>query len=165
MKKGIYFILFLLVLTSCSQDIVFNNNAAFQGVKDNIFWKADDAMASIGTSNSLNIKAVTINETVILKIALPSSLVNQKDPSTYLTYVLGNSETRKASYSRTLNTISTSYQTGFGIGDGQIVITDYDGTSISGNFRFNAKNTNSSSLEATNVNFQNGFFYKVPITP
>ena len=122
-------------------------------------------MASIGTSNSLLINAVTINETLTLKIPLPGSLVSQIDSSTYLTYVLGTSETRKASYTITLNTVVTSYQTGFGKGDGEIVITDYDGLTISGTYRFNAKNTDSSSEEAANVNFQKGSFYKVPITP
>jgi len=164
MKKSIYLILFLSLLTSCSQDLVFNNNAAFQGVKDNLFWKADDAAATIDSGNSLNIQAVTLNETLTLKIKLPSTLVSQKDVSSHLPYELGKNEIAKATYVQTLNTIVSTYETGAGIGDGQIVVTDYDGETISGTYRFNAKNKDTES-ESSLVNFQKGVFYKVPITP
>ncbi|PWA05639.1 DUF6252 family protein [Flavobacterium psychrotolerans] len=165
MKKGIYFLLFLIGLTSCSQDVTFNNNAAFQGVKDNVFWKASDAVAKIGTGSSLNIEAVTVNEKLTLTMPLPAKLVSQRDKSTYITYDLGASEAKKAIYVNTLNAVVLTYQTGFGIGDGQIVVTDYDGATISGTFRFNAKNTDATSEEAPILNLQSGVFYKVPIMP
>jgi hypothetical protein len=165
MKKGIYFLLVLIGLASCSQDIVLNNTKSFQGIMNNEFWKTTDATATIGSGNSLNIVAVTLIDQMTLKVPLPATLVRQKDANSYITYALGASDLKKASYTKTLNNVTTNYQTGFGIGDGQIVITDYDGFTISGTYRFNAKNTNTASSEAPVLNLQNGVFYKIPITP
>ena len=165
MKKRIYLLLVLIGLTSCSQDIVLNSTKSFQGVMNNEFWKATDATATISSGNSLNIVAVTFIDQMTLKVPLPTTLVHQKDANSYITYALGTSDLKKASYTKTLNNVITNYQTGFGIGDGQIVITDYDGTTVSGTYRFNAKNTNSASQEAPILNLQNGVFYKIPIVP
>jgi len=162
MNKGIYILLLLIGLTSCSEDVVFNNNAAFQGVKDNVSWKAADANAMISGENSIELQAVTINETVTLKIPLVDELVFQKDTSSFKKYKLGINETTTANYTSFLNGSLTSYETGASLGGGEIVITDYDGFTISGKFRFNAENTDSTS-EPSTVNFQHGVFYKVPI--
>ena len=155
----------LIGLTSCGEDIVFNNDAAFQGVKNNESWRAADASATVSDEASLLIQAVTINETVTLEIPLPTSLVSQKDSSTYITHNLGTSDTKTASYTTLLNGALLTYETGVNIGDGQIIITDYDGVTISGKFRFNAENIESESSESPTVNFQYGVFYKVPIAP
>jgi Family of unknown function (DUF6252) len=165
MKKRIYFILTLVVLASCSQDVTFNDKAAFQGVKDNEFWKASDAKAAITNNNKLTIEAVTLNETLTLKMPLPTTIVTQKNKNSYITHILGTSETKKASYIKILNLTEFLYQTGTSIGDGEIVITDYDGTTVSGTYRFNAENADPDSTENPIVNLQNGVFYKVPIVP
>jgi hypothetical protein len=165
MKKRIYILMLLIGLTSCGEDIVFNNDAAFQGVKNNESWRAADASATVSDEASLLIQAVTINETVTLEIPLPTSLVSQKDSSTYITHNLGTSDTKTASYTTLLNGALLTYETGVNIGDGQIIITDYDGVTISGKFRFNAENIESESSESPTVNFQYGVFYKVPIAP
>ena len=165
MKKRIYILMLLIGLTSCGEDIVFNNNAAFQAVKNNDSWNAADASATVSDEASLLIQAVTINETVTLEIPLPTSLVSQKDSSTYITHDLGTSDTKTASYTTLLNGALLTYETGVNIGDGQIIITDYDGVTISGKFRFNAENIESESSESPTVNFQYGVFYKVPIAP
>lgn len=165
MKKRIYILMLLIGLTSCGEDIVFNNNAAFQAIKNNDSWKAADASATVSDEASLLIQAVTINETVTLEIPLPTSLVSQKDSSTYITHNLGTSDTKTASYTTLLNGALLAYETGVNIGDGQIIITDYDGLTISGKFRFNAENIESESSESPTVNFQYGVFYKVPIVP
>lgn len=164
MKKRIYILLLLIGLTSCGEDIVFNNDAAFQGVKNNESWKAADASATVTDDASMLIQAVTINETVTLEIPLPTTFVNQKDSSTYITYNLGTSDTKTATYTAIVNGALLAYETGTNIGDGQIIITDYDGLTISGKFRFNAENIESSTDSPT-VNFQYGIFYKVPIAP
>ena len=57
----------LIGLTSCGEDIVFNNNAAFQAVKNNDSWKAADASATVSDEASLLIQAVTKNETLTLE--------------------------------------------------------------------------------------------------
>jgi hypothetical protein len=56
------------------------------------------------------------------------------------------------------------YLTQNGIGDGEIVITNYDGVTMSGTFRFNAINTINNSDQPNAVNFNKGNFYKIPIT-
>ncbi len=165
MKKGIFLVLFLSLLTSCSQDLSLNNNAAFQAVKDNQFWKAADANSVRIAGGLLNINAVTQTESVVLTIPLPTRLVSQKDKNSYITYFLGIDEEQSAQYVKTLNTIIYSFETGINNGDGEIVVTDYDGSYISGTFKFNAKNTDTGSITEATVNFQKGVFYKVPIAP
>jgi hypothetical protein len=49
--------------------------------------------------------------------------------------------------------------------NGEIVITENTGSTISGNFKFNAVKTNSNPLGNDLVNFQYGTFYKLPILP
>ncbi|WP_431245062.1 DUF6252 family protein [Flavobacterium sp. P21] len=46
-------------------------------------------------------------------------------------------------------------------------MTDYDmeNNTISGTFKFNAVNNNTSDLDNPKVAFTEGVFYKVPITP
>jgi hypothetical protein len=47
--------------------------------------------------------------------------------------------------------------------NGEVVITENTGDTISGTFKFNAANSNGNPLGADMVNFQYGTFYKVPI--
>jgi hypothetical protein len=51
------------------------------------------------------------------------------------------------------------------VGDGEIIITEFDqeARTVTGTFRFNAKNTVSTPQVNDNMNFQEGVFYKVPI--
>ena len=81
------------------------------------------------------------------------------------TFVLGVDETSKASYKNTLPAELSSFSTGTNIGNGQIVITDYDtdNNTISGTFKFTAINEDESDTENPKINFTEGVFYKVPI--
>ena len=112
MKKAICLVLFSIALISCSTDVTFNNFAAFQGVKDNLAWKASDAKAAITTGNVLTIEALTLTETLTLKMPVPGTFVSQKDVNTHITYALGTSVSKKATYDTTLNDINLLYQTG-----------------------------------------------------
>jgi hypothetical protein len=49
--------------------------------------------------------------------------------------------------------------------NGEIQITEFNGDTISGNFKFNAINSNGNPLGGEQVNFQHGVFYKVPVLP
>lgn len=49
--------------------------------------------------------------------------------------------------------------------NGEITITENTGDTISGEFKFNATNSNGNPLGGELVNFQYGTFYKVPILP
>jgi hypothetical protein len=155
MKKYFLFIVVLFSLISCEEDISFNN-PSLQGMKDNVFWRGVQSRATLAADGSLLIESFTANETLSLKTT----------STTAQTYFLGTSESKKAIYTVTDATNGlVTFSTGFEIGEGQIVITEYDAVNntITGTFKFNAENTNSNSLASQVVNFQHGVFYKVPV--
>ncbi|TDE31341.1 hypothetical protein E0I61_01180 [Flavobacterium ranwuense] len=155
MKTYFLFIVVLFSLMSCEEDISFNN-PSLQGMKDNVFWRGVQSKATLAGDGSLLIESFTANETLSLKTT----------STTAQTYFLGTSETKKATYTITDVTNGlVTFSTGFGIGEGQIEITDYDAVNntVTGTFKFNAKNTNTNSLASPVVNFQHGVFYKVPV--
>ena len=155
MKKYFLFIVVLFSLVACEENISFNN-PSLQGTKDNVFWRGVQTKATIAADGSLLIESFTANETLSLKTTSTKSQ----------TYFLGTSESKKAIYSVTdaANGLIT-FSTGFGVGEGQIVIKEYDvvNSIITGSFKFSAKNSNVSSSTNPVVNFQNGVFYKVPV--
>ncbi len=150
MKKRFLYITLLFALISCQDDVKFNN-PAFEGRKDNVFWRAIDSKATIA-SGSLTIEGFTKNETVTLK-------TNSTDPAIYF---LGTSILNTATYVKNDALSTITFATGFGVGEGQIVITEYDAVNktVTGTFKFNAVN---SVLPSSILNFQYGHFYKVPI--
>lgn len=164
MKKIFLFILSLVLLSSCSENIELNNVAAFQGYKDNQLWDSDDASAT-KTASFITIVGITYTDNVSLKVPLPDGNIVQTDPSTYKTYNLGTSVSCEAIYNNIINGGTYTYEAKFDVGDGQIVITNYNGTSVSGTFRFNAINTDDESTQPATVNFNKGNFYNVPVTP
>ncbi|KIA84761.1 DUF6252 family protein [Flavobacterium sp. AED] len=156
MKKYFLFIVVLFSLISCQEDVRFNN-PSLQGLKDNVFWRAVESKATIAADGSLLIQAYTSNETLSLKTTATKAQ----------TYFLGTSESKKVTYTITDATGSLiTFSTGFGIGDGQIVITEYDvaNKTVTGTFKFNAENTYNNPLAGPLVNFQQGVFYKVPVS-
>jgi hypothetical protein len=141
---------------SCQEEVKFNN-PSFQGVKDNVFWRAVATTATIGSTGSLTIEAYLRNEKVTLKTT--STLAQ--------TYFLGTSTSKTATYAITDDATGTIiFETGFGVGDGQIIITEYDALNktVSGTYRFNANNTSNNPLAGPTINFQNGVFYKIPVS-
>jgi hypothetical protein len=88
MKRVISLLIILVGLTSCNDDVKFNNPSV-QGLKDNVLWRANDSRATIGANGSLTIEGYTEDEVVTLKT---SSFVAG-------TYVLGTiNQTNTASY-------------------------------------------------------------------
>ena len=154
MKKLVLITVLLVAFISCQSDVKFNN-PSFQGTKDNVFWRAIQSKAILATNGSLSIEAYTSYEKVTLKTT----------STTPQTYVLGTSTSKTATYTLTDATGTVTFSTGTGIGDGQIVITEYDGANktVSGTFKFNAKNTTNNPLYGPSLNFQYGVFYKVPV--
>jgi hypothetical protein len=69
MKSILVCFIILLSLGSCQEDVRFNN-PSFQGLKDNVFWRYNQA--TIETNGSLIIKAYTGNEVVTLKTTPPN---------------------------------------------------------------------------------------------
>lgn len=155
MKKYFLITLVFFGLLSCEDDVRFNN-PSFQGLKDNVFWRGVRSKATIASDGSLLIESLIVNETISLKTAAA-------EPQTYF---LGTSEASKAICTVTgPATGIVTYTTGFGVGQGQIIITEYDAINktITGTFKFSAENTNRSSQANATVNFQQGVFYKIQV--
>jgi hypothetical protein len=154
MKNQFLYLFLFFAFISCSTEVKFNN-PAFEGQKDNVFWRAVDAKASISTGGFLIIEAYTRNEVITLKTTAANSG----------TYFLGTSNSSTASYILKDASGTFTFSTGFGIGEGQIVITEYDAVNntVTGTFKFNAENINHNPLAEPILNFQYGHFYKIPI--
>jgi hypothetical protein len=154
MKKYFLFVLVLFSMISCQEDVHFNT-PSFQGTKDNVFWRAVQSKATVASNGSLVIEAYTGNEITTLKI----------NATTVKTYFLGIDASNTATY--VLNDASgkVTFATGTNVGNGQIVLTEYDAVNhtVSGTFKFNAVNINNNPLFGEELNFQYGVFYKVPV--
>ena len=155
MKKQFLYLFLLFAFISCESDVEFNN-PAFEGQKDNVFWRAVDSKAILAANGSLTIEAYTRNEKVTLKTT----------STTAQTYPLGTSTSKTATYVLTDASGTITFLTGIGIGNGEIVIEEYDAVNktITGTFKFNAENVDNNPLAGPILNFQYGVFYKVPVT-
>ena len=153
MKKIASFLLIVIALTSCEEEIT-RNNPSVQGLKDNVLWRANDYSVVL-QGNGFVISALTRYETLTLKTNGRAKGV----------YVLGFNNTRTATFVDDTNGQKLTFATGQAKGDGEIVITEYDeiNQTISGTFRFNALNVDNNPAGGEILNFQEGVFYKVPI--
>jgi hypothetical protein len=155
MKKYLLFLVVVFAMFSCEENVSFNN-PSFQGMKDNVFWRAVDSKAFLASDGSLMIEGYTGNE--VLTLRTTSTAIQN--------YPLGTSNFKTAVYVLTVGADEISFTTGIGIGDGEIVITEYDdvNSTVSGTFKFNAENADGNPLAGDVLNFQQGVFYKVPIS-
>ncbi|WP_396184955.1 DUF6252 family protein [Flavobacterium sp.] len=156
MKKQLLFIFLLFAFISCTDDVKFNS-PSFEGRKDNVFWRAVDSRAILASNGSLSIEAFTRNEKVTLKT---TSTLPQ-------TYILGTGTAIIATYDLREASGTVTFSTGTGIGNGEIIIEEYDAVNktVTGTFKFNAENILNNPLAGPILNFQYGTFYKVPVTP
>ena len=155
MKKYILFLVVFFAVVSCEEDVRFNN-PSFQGMKNNVFWRAVQAKATLSSDGSVLIEAYTGTEVMSLKM---TSTTTQK-------YPLGSSNSKTAVYVVNQGNSEIKYTTGIDIGNGEIIITEYDSenNTISGTFKFNAENVDDNSPADPVLNFQQGVFYKVPVS-
>ena len=151
----------VVAFVSCESDVKFNN-PSFQGQKDNFLWKADHT-ETVTANGNLTIKAFRGQEQLSLVIPAPTAAIVKTNP---VTYTLGVDDNITAAYQHADKDLVFVYKTGKDLGNGQIVISEYDPVSrkISGSYRFNAlyQGTDSNVLDA-NVNFQDGFIYKIQV--
>jgi hypothetical protein len=156
MKKIASLLLLVFMLISCTTDVT-RNDPAFEGYKDDIRWMANNSFAELAANQSVTITALTQFESVVLKI-------QSSNPGTY---ALGVNEANKATYVHERGGDILEYATGTGIGDGEIVIEEFDPITmrISGTFRFNAEQVSDDPDVGQLLNFQHGFFYHVPVIP
>jgi len=163
MKKIFSTLILIVILSSCSETVEFNDSSVLQGVKNNEFWKSNTVTATV-TPTTLTIVGETDTETLTLRIPLPSTVVDPVKENTFITYLLGVNANKKATYTITNASGTVVYETGTAEEDGQVVISEFNGAVVSGSFRFNAYNTDEEADEDDIINYQNGIFYKVPIT-
>ena len=105
---------------------------------------------------------------VIEAYTTATEIVTLKANSTSVaTFFLGTSTNKIATYVNTdpLTKESVVFSTGFDVGDGQIVITEYDvaGKTISGAFKFNLENTFNNPLAGPIFELSKWCFYKIPV--
>ena len=169
MKKIASLLILMVAIVSCEKDVKFND-PAFQGQKDNFLWKAD-ATTSDTLNHYMTINAFHGSEVVSLVIPTPTAPISKANP---VTYKLGSeasvtplniADTIKATYSYSDGGVILDYATGKDLGNGEIVITEYDLNTkkLSGTFRFNAKYLGTNTIVPENLNFQQGFIYRIPV--
>lgn len=153
MKKYIYFLSFLFLFISCTEDVKFNN-PAFQTLKDNAFWRANGYKSGTETNGIFTVEGSLGYEKISLQIPGP----------TEKTYVLGVDDEAKATYKNTFSGQEMEFTTGEGRGSGQIIVTEYNTVdkTISGTFKFTAVNTDAAN-EKKEIHFTEGVFYKIPV--
>lgn len=160
MKKLISLLIVTIALSSCTQEVTFNNPSV-QGTKDNYFWRAKTSSASVDIPNA-TIRIVALSQFETLTLSMPLPTISQSYPATTL---LGTGQISEATFSYAVNGQNLFYATGTNTDDGQIVLTEYDSVNktVSGTYRFNADNTTNNPLGNPLVNFTNGVFYKIPV--
>ncbi|WP_289664453.1 DUF6252 family protein [Flavobacterium panacagri] len=154
MKKYFYFLSFLLIITSCTEEVRFNN-PAFQTLKDNTFWRSQSYWSGTQSSGVFTIEGILGYEKISFQFPQQPS---QK------TYVLGVDDFTKATYKNSYTGQEAEFTTGAGRGSGQIIVTEYNTTekTISGTFKFTAVNIDDTN-EKKEIRFTEGVFYKIPV--
>jgi len=162
MKKVAGILTLLIAFCSCTQEIKFNNPSV-QGMKDNFLWRAkSSSVISDVANNTLTIMAVYQLETLTVTVQRPTRIVTKETP---ITYALGVDNFNTVNFHYTLNGTNLNYITGTNVGDGQVIITEFDPAikTLTGTFRFNSKNSTNNPLGNDIINFNQGVFYKIPI--
>jgi hypothetical protein len=101
MKRFLSLFIMALAFSSCQEDVKFNN-PGFQGLKDDVFWRANEARAYVDATGKLRIEALTQYEIITLNT----------NSANVGTYVLGTTNSNNsATYSSNFNDISLEYAT------------------------------------------------------
>jgi hypothetical protein len=101
MKRYLPLLLVILIMSACQEDVKFNT-PGFQGLKDDVFWRANEAKAYISSTGKLSIEALTQYE----QITLNTSSANVG------TYILGTTNINNAaSYTSNFNEVVLDYET------------------------------------------------------
>ena len=101
MKRFLPLFIIAMAFTSCQEDVKFNN-PGFQALKDDVFWRANDARAYVSATGQLSVKAYTNYE--ILTLSTSSANIGK--------YVLGTTNANNsAAYISTLQGAEFEYAT------------------------------------------------------
>lgn len=160
MKKFLALLFTMSIIMSCATDVKFNN-PGFQALKENFSWQSSLTIVKIVNGNMV-ITALKDLETVTLTFPAPATSIVGTAPKTFKFGIL---DQPSASYSSEENGVLLQYATAKDIGDGEIVINEYNISTkqLSGTFRFNAKYKGTTINIPTNINFQRGNFYKIEV--
>ena len=101
MKKFLSLIIIAILFSSCQEDVKFNT-PGFQGLKDDVFCRANDARDDVASNGTLSIKGSTQFEELDLN-------TNSTAEGTYLLGTINNNN--KAIYTSTINDIDLFYET------------------------------------------------------
>lgn len=155
MKKILFFVALALVMSSCSDDVVFNNPSV-QGLKDNVFWRALKNKAVLSTDGRVVIEAVTLNEN--LQLHFPSTQMQE--------VALDNAATAYVIFESKATSPSLVFSSKVEETSGTISITEYDAVNktITGTFKFVMRKPVSVGGVAQELYFSQGVFYKVPVS-
>jgi hypothetical protein len=145
MKKWMFLLPIILFVTSCTEDIKFNN-----------FWRAQNYKAYVAGDGTVIVEGNLDYEKITLTAA--SFAVGN--------YVLGIDDLSKGYYINDLPEKKSEFSTDTDQGNGQITITEYnaENKTISGTFKFTAISLNEDDAEKPKITFTDGVFYKVPLT-
>ena len=150
MKKIILLLLFI-VLSSCAEDVKFNNQA-IQAQRDNVLWQATSFKAVLTVSDDyLVITATKGFETLTIR-------TNGVAPHTS---TFGTNFVNFSEYINNTPNASGTFSTGLSGGSGTITISEYAGGAVTGTFKINAINTEQVTKSTL---FRNGTIYKIPVT-
>ncbi|WP_338377038.1 DUF6252 family protein [uncultured Flavobacterium sp.] len=149
MKKLILVLTILVSFVSCTDDVTFND-PSFQGMKDGETWRANDARVILNPDGSMIVEAYSQFEIVTFEVS--SSNVGIR--------TFGVNTSNVATYEVTIDGVTDTYETGVGIGSGELEITESPAVSgkLSGTFKFRAVNAN--GIEA---GITNGVIYSIPV--
>ncbi len=153
MKNILTLILSFVIFCSCEDDVKFSNES-IQAQKNGAFWEATSYKAVLTSNGYVVFTATTGFETLTIR----TSTISPHTSS------FGKSVEDFAEYSNTTPNASGNYSTGINGSTGEIVITEYSGGTVSGNFKFNAINVLPGLTNPDSVIFRNGVIYKIPVT-
>lgn len=155
MKKILFFVALALVMSSCSDDVVFNNPSV-QGLKDNVFWRALQSKAVVSNDGTIVIEALTLKENLTLHL----SSVQEK------TFLLDNSAVDYVTYTSRESSPEISLTSRNGMGKGKVIVSEYDevNKTITGTFTFVITIPEAGTQEVKEFYFSQGVFYKVPVS-
>ncbi|MBO3099137.1 DUF6252 family protein [Gelidibacter pelagius] len=153
MRKIVLFLITISTLYGCGDEVQFNT-PALQGNKNYQLWRATYFDAVLGENGKLTINAGN-------KLEKMNFVLSSLQQGTYSLSEMSDSkinflDLENISYS----TINPQNPEGnFDMENGQVIITEFDGNTITGTFRFIAFSAD--GLDS--VGFNEGIFYKVPV--
>jgi hypothetical protein len=101
MKRFLSLLFVAVAMTSCQEDVKFND-PGLQGLKDDVFWTANDARAYLTGNGRLSIEALTDFEVLTLSTSSPNEG----------TYILGTTNlNNSAAYTSSFDGVDLEYAT------------------------------------------------------